>query len=128
VNTYDSTPDDDNDATAADPDDFAVDVDDAVRPSVVTVRGDLDAGTAPVLDRALAQIIDARRADCGDRDDLVVIDVSGLSFVDSAGLRSLLQARAGLVAVDSDLRLRGVTDRFRRLLEITALVDELPAG
>ncbi len=53
---------------------------------VVAVRGDLDVGTVPALRGALAELIDGHGA-CS-----VVIDMEGLTFIDSAGIHALVEA------------------------------------
>jgi anti-sigma B factor antagonist len=47
----------------------------------ITVRGELDLGTAPQLERALE-----------DAGDDAVLDLRGLTFMDSTGVRVLLEA------------------------------------
>jgi anti-anti-sigma factor len=50
----------------------------------LTLRGELDLGTAEQLERALA-----------DAGDDVVLDLRGLTFMDSTGVRMLLEAADG---------------------------------
>lgn len=87
--------------------------------TIVTLVGELDASTAVLLDGAMtdAGVRPARK---------VIADVSEVTFVDSAGLRSLLTARAELARGGRELVLRGVSSSLRRLLQITALTGELP--
>jgi anti-anti-sigma regulatory factor len=51
-----------------------------------------------------------------DRATTVVVDVSEMSYIGTAGLAELIRARARLHVV-----LRGVQPQFRRLLELTHL-------
>src|SRR3954469_22535029 len=66
-------------------DGFQVEVDDAG--GVVTVRliGELDMATRPLLEPLLA-VVQARPAE-------VVVDLSRLDFIDSSGLRAVLNGR-----------------------------------
>src|SRR4051812_10938852 len=86
-------------------------VDDSPVP-VITLEGELDPATAPVLDDAIDQIL------AGGATELV-IDMAGLSFVDSSGLRSLISAHKRLAP--QPLRLRRPTPFALQLLGITGL-------
>jgi len=58
--------------------------------------------------------------------DPVVIDLSGCTFLDSAGMRVLLAGARGLSATGRSLRVVASDPRILRVLEITA-VDTLIA-
>jgi anti-anti-sigma factor len=60
----------------------------------ITVRGELDLATAPRLRDALA--------DPGGR--VVLVDLRGLTFMDSTGVRTLLQANEDAASAGSELR------------------------
>jgi anti-anti-sigma factor len=57
----------------------------------------------------------------------VVVDASGLTFLDSSGLRVLLQAREQLSDADVTLSLENATGPVQRVLEMTGTL-ELLAG
>lgn len=82
---------------------------------VVAVAGDLDIATADQLFREAGDVLRA-----GEPTTLV-LDLSGVSFLDSSGIGTLVELRN--VATDSGgaLVLRKPSERTRRLLEITAL-------
>jgi anti-anti-sigma factor len=82
--------------------------------TVVAVSGEIDAATCDELASALTA---ATRADGG-----LEIDVSGVSFIDSSGLRTLVLAQQHLG--DRKLVVRGPDATFKRLLGITGL-DEV---
>jgi anti-anti-sigma factor len=68
------------------PPSFAIETTRAGATIRIAVLGELDLATAPALEDALTQAgADAR---------LVVLDLRGLSFLDSTGLRTVLQADA----------------------------------
>jgi anti-sigma B factor antagonist len=80
--------------------------DDGTHPLVV-VAGELDASTAPQLDEALVAAAHGEAAQ-------IVVDVEGVTFCDSTGLRSLLLAPG-----KRPLVLRSPSDRLLHLLKIT---------
>jgi anti-anti-sigma factor len=106
-------------AIAPAPPEFAVDVDEAgggertLRPT-----GELDIGSAPKLERALLE----GRAP-GDR---VVLDLSGLEFIDSTGLRVIVHAVSAAAADGWELRLRHGRRAVRRVFEISGVAEALP--
>ena len=84
----------------------------------VALSGELDIATAPKLDEVVARLEGEGRA-------LIVIDLRGLQFMDSSGLRALL-------AADTRARSRGARlvivrgdDRIQRVLRITRLDERL---
>ena len=83
--------------------------------AVLSVKGELDASTAPDL----ADLCHSVHA-AGARD--VVIDLTDTSFLDSSGLRALIEAHR-LFAEGGNLQLAHASEPVRRLLEITGLDD-----
>jgi anti-anti-sigma factor len=84
--------------------------------TVLTASGEVDLLTAATLERPLEDALTAREP--------LLLDLSGVSFIDSTGLRLLLEARnraarpgAGGLA----LRL-GDGGRVRRLLDLTGVL------
>jgi anti-sigma B factor antagonist len=56
---------------------------------------------------------------------LVVVDFSGLTFLDSTGVNCLVRARADGDAAGTRLLVRNATGIARRVLEITGLAELL---
>lgn len=86
---------------------------------LVRLEGELDLESAPALSRELDRLLagDHRR---------VVIDLAGLEFADSAGLRCLLAA-AALSRSDGDaLRIIEPGGQVSRLFEVTGVQGLLP--
>lgn len=81
-------------------------------PGVLVLAGELDPSTAPVLDAAIDAAL-ARGA------ATLVINLAGVTFLDSSGLRSLISAHIRLGP--EPLRLRGPSASARQLLTITGL-------
>jgi len=69
---------------------FSIAFSPAPGPLVVSVRGDLDAATAPQLRCALRDLVDL------DRNRDLVVDMEGLTFIDSSGIFVLVQALKAL--------------------------------
>jgi anti-sigma B factor antagonist len=84
---------------------------------LIRVSGELDHATAPVLVAAAHSLAE-------DPSDLVV-DLGGLTFLDSAGLNTLVEL--GVAAHDRgcNLRLRNVTGHVRRVVTLGGLTSLL---
>jgi anti-anti-sigma factor len=83
---------------------------------ILQAVGELDIHSCPELDRAVTDVAGATR---------LVLDLSGLSFIDSAGLRVILQAEQTSKAAGGKLVVRAPSPPVRRLFEITGLDDAL---
>jgi anti-sigma B factor antagonist len=83
------------------------------------VSGDVDLAAAPDL---LEQILEAGRS-CAPGEH-VILDLAGVTFIDSSGLALLVDAHRRIAAEDQVLLLGEVPARVQRLLELTGL-DQL---
>jgi anti-anti-sigma factor len=83
----------------------------------VQIIGELDAWTAPVLDVAMAGLR-GRVGIAGQRRRDILLDLGRLRFVDSAGLSSLGQSRAGLMAGGCRVRSTQPHAQASRLLSL----------
>jgi anti-anti-sigma factor len=77
---------------------------------VCIVRGELDEFSGTELDAALAS-----------HDDRVVLDLGEVSFVDSAGLRTLLLARQERVERGGSLHVRRSSGAVRRVMRLAGV-------
>jgi len=82
--------------------------------ATLALLGELDPHTAPLLATALSERIEAGA-------ETVRLDVTRLEFIDSSGLRVLVEAHRTLGNEPGSLRLAGVSPTFLRLLEVTGL-------
>ena len=98
-------------------DDFRVDVAQEGEVSVVSVGGDVDLHSAPVLRVRLAALADARVGH-------IVLDLSRSTFLDSMALGVILAAKKRQTATQGRLDLVIGTPHIRRIFEITML-DEV---
>ena len=81
---------------------------------VLRLAGEVDVATAPRLRDRLVQLIT-------DGPPQVVVDLSGLTFIDSMGLGALVSGMKRARAHDGDLRLAGASDHVAKVLSITRL-------
>ncbi len=93
-----------------------IDTDETGNWPVVRVEGEIDAATCETLASVLGEVLE--RSPAG-----LELEFTQVSFVDSSGLRTLVQAHQRL-GERGPLRVSGATPNFRRLLEITGL-DQL---
>lgn len=82
--------------------------------SVLSVEGELEFGTAAPLRSAL---LDLAHEHAGT----LVLDLSGVDFIDSTGLSLLVQAKQRLDAQGSRFVLRNPAHRVMRVLEVAGL-------
>ena len=81
----------------------------------VVVHGDIDMAGGPVLEAALVPC---------EGSEPIVIDLADVSFIDSSGLRSLLEAVRRARTRDTEVVLRAVGPEVSRLLEITGTTEQ----
>jgi len=79
------------------------------------ITGEIDASTVPALTKAFA----GEHAEMNDSG--VVVDVEGVTFIDSSGLRVLLDLSSRVKP--GGVTLRAAPRSVRRLLELTGLSD-----
>ena len=82
----------------------------------ISVTGEIDSSNCTELHDELL------RAAAGD-DGRCTVDLSGVSFMDSSGLRALLIGHRALSDAGKAFVVAGVSDSVRRLLEITGLLE-----
>lgn len=84
----------------------------------VALTGELDAHTAPALASSLAVLP-------GDGDGDVVIDVERVEFMDSSGLRVVIDVHQRAADAGRRLVLRRPSAAVQRLLDVSGLSDHL---
>jgi anti-sigma B factor antagonist len=75
-------------------------------------------GEADVTTQALAEVLTVESA---KKPRLLLVDLSGLEFIDSAGLHEFVRARRKLRADGCDLALVGPIGAVARIIQLTAL-------
>ena len=84
---------------------------------VLPLEGEIDLHVSPRLERALASMIKSRP-------EHLVVDFSGVTFIDSSGLAVLIRAMQNVKEYGGKLTLSGVTADVRPIFEIARL-DQL---
>jgi anti-anti-sigma factor len=84
--------------------------------AIVRIEGEVEFATAP---RLRATLLDLAQRGASP----VIIDLAGVSFLDSAGISLLVQAKNRLSSADSELVLRTPTSSVSRVLEISGVAD-----
>ncbi|EKU47127.1 anti-sigma factor antagonist [Staphylococcus massiliensis] len=82
----------------------------------IFVEGELDVYTAPQLEEVLVPMRQE-----GDRD--IHVNLEKVSYMDSTGLGLFVGTLKALNKNDKELYILGVSDRIKRLFEITGLSD-----
>ena len=84
--------------------------------TIIEIAGRLDTTTAPVLDKAInEELKDVKN---------LVLDLNGLEYISSAGLRILLNAQKKMQKIGS-MKLRNVSEAVMEVFEMTGFADIL---
>jgi anti-sigma B factor antagonist len=86
----------------------------------VVARGEIDMETAPSLSAALDALIDQ-----GVR--LVILDAADIEFIDSSGLRVIVQSGIKLSEAGGRLLIDGMSGAVQRVLEVSGLIEQYRA-
>ena len=86
------------------------------RETVIEIAGRLDAITAPALEKTINE-------DIGDTKNLV-LDIKGMEYISSAGLRVLLSAQKKMQKIGS-MKVIGVCEDVMDIFEMTGFADIL---
>ena len=78
---------------------------------VVALEGRLDTMTAPVLDHQVERLLQ-------DEEKVVLLDLSGLDYISSAGLRSLLMLAKQLEARTGRMALCGLGEMIQDVFQV----------
>jgi anti-anti-sigma factor len=85
--------------------------------TVIELQGELDSDVAELFHNTVTDVIAKHKTG-------IVLDVSGVGFIDSNGLEQLLWARDWCNENKCELRLAGLDENCARILEITRLASE----
>jgi len=87
--------------------------------TIVEVAGEIDVYTAPRLREQLAELVDSGRYD-------IVVDMSGVEFLDSTGLGVLVGGLKRVRTHDGSLHLVCTQERILKIFRITGLTKVFP--
>jgi anti-sigma B factor antagonist len=101
------------------PDDLVVEVRHLGTSVEIAVSGELDIASAPALRRQIADML-------RDRPEIAVVDLRGVTFIDSSGLHALLASRGHALAAGSRLVVIRPTGPADRAFELAGLDSFFP--
>ena len=81
-----------------------------------SIVGEVDASTSPTVAAALAVVPDG-----GRKSGRIVVETSGVSFIDSSGLRVLIELSERAAALGAKVVLASPSRSMARLIELTGL-------
>ena len=84
------------------------------RPNVLPLKGEIDLHVSPVVTASLAAMIDKKP-------ERMVVDLSDVTYIDSAGLAALIQAMQKVEAYGGKFLLAGLQETVRSIFEISRL-------
>ena len=84
--------------------------------SVMNVRGRVDSETAPELDSALSTLL-------ADGRNRIVLNLQGVDFLSSAGLRAMVKALKGAQGSGGDVRLASVSEPIEVVLRTVGMMQ-----
>ena len=99
------------------------DAGDGVQTQRLVATGDLDLATAPILGERVDALISSGAT-------VIILDAAGIEFLDSSGVRVLVQASNALEPLGGRLSIENMSAPVERVLEITGLLERYrsPAG
>lgn len=80
-------------------------------PATLVISGELDVASGPVLEHAVARVVDGQGEDFR-------LDLSELTFMDSSGLHAILTARARFAEADCRLVLLKGCHQVQQIFEL----------
>jgi anti-sigma B factor antagonist len=86
---------------------------------VLLLAGELDMSGARPFEAAALQLCDLGATD-------ILVDIAGVGFIDSSGLRSILAVKAICEEHDCGFAMTHGSGQAEKLFELTRLVDRLP--
>jgi anti-sigma B factor antagonist len=89
--------------------------------ATVALHGELDLFTAAALRQTLGELLASGRT-------MVTLDLTGLSFIDSAGHRSIGTMADLAEGLGGAVRLGGCSPRVRHFLDLTTSILVVPTG
>src|ERR1700748_811715 len=84
------------------------------RPNVLPLTGEIDLHVSPVVTASLTAMIEKKP-------ERMVIDLSDVTYIDSAGLAALIQAMQKVEAYGGKFLLAGLQETVRSIFEISRL-------
>lgn len=87
--------------------------------TILTLDGELDLATRPILRAAVGQALDSARP-------AIIIDLDGVTFMDSSGLEELIEGYRTVTHRGVTFTLATPTPQINKVLRATGLRDQFP--
>ena len=97
---------------------LSIEIDNRQSVSVVKVKGRVDSETAPELDDALTRLLQENK-------NKIVLDLQGVDYMSSAGLRAMVKAYQTAKKSGGDLRLASVPQPVEVILRTVGMMQML---
>jgi anti-sigma B factor antagonist len=97
---------------------LSIETDNRQSVSVMKVKGRVDSETAPELDEALTRLLQQGR-------NQIVLNLEGVDFMASAGLRAMVKAYQAAKKSGGDLRLAAVSEPVEVILRTVGMMQML---
>jgi anti-sigma B factor antagonist len=98
---------------------FDIETSDTRRGRVVRLQGEFDLAALPQAEKVFGSAL-------GNAHEAVEVDLRGLSFIDSSGIRLLVQVLERSKADGTELTLIPGPREVQRVFEVTELADRMP--
>jgi anti-sigma B factor antagonist len=98
-------------------DKFSVKSDVSSDVAIVTASGRVDSETAPTLDAELSKIVGERNR--------IVLDLKGVEYLSSAGLRAIVKALQAAQAAGGGVKLASVSEPVETILRTVGMMEML---
>ena len=82
---------------------------------ICTLKGEIDINSSPELRKTFNDIL-------SENQKKVLVDFSGISFIDSSGLATLIEILQRLKKIGGGLRFCNIADNIKNILEITKII------
>ena len=95
---------------------LSIETDNSQSVSVMKVMGRVDSETAPELDTALSKLLNENK-------NKIVLNLQGVDFLSSAGLRAMVKALKGAQKSGGDVRLAAVSQPIEVILRTVGMMQ-----
>lgn len=96
------------------PNELIIEVNNTDQATIVAPQGEIDLGRSPGLRTRLGEII-------AEKPGRIIIDLSGVTYMDSSGVATLVEALQQCRSINASLTLCAMQDRVRSIFEIARL-------
>jgi anti-sigma B factor antagonist len=95
---------------------LSIETDNTQNISVMKIKGRVDSDTAPEFDSALSKLLNESR-------NKIVLDLQGVGFLSSAGLRAMVKALKDAQKSGGDVRLASVSQPIEVILRTVGMMQ-----